>query len=143
MWTHNTGVASSNPTRVTIKMPLGNHLIKSTSVKRAQSSIYGFCHAENQFCNARSSKRDLRLMRLYKELFVMNLIHSESCFLSSLVRLYDLRWPPVRSHHLFDSFWNFRWHLCTPWKHQSEFMSISFSKLTNCIILPPPPQEGD
>ena len=45
----NTGVVSSNPARVTIKTPLarkstGNHLIKSTSLEKAQSPVSGFCH---------------------------------------------------------------------------------------------------
>ena len=55
--THNTGVLSSNPTRVTIEMPLvrqatGNHLIKSTFRKKTQSPVSGFCYARNRLCDA-------------------------------------------------------------------------------------------
>ena len=42
MWTHNTGVVSSDPTRVTIKRAMvsnatGNYLMKSTSPGKTQS----------------------------------------------------------------------------------------------------------
>ena len=42
MWTYDTGVISSNPARVTIKMPLtskatGNHLVKSTFLVKSRA----------------------------------------------------------------------------------------------------------
>ena len=48
--THDTRVVSLSPTRVTIKTPLerkamGNHLIKSTSLEKALSTVSGFCYA--------------------------------------------------------------------------------------------------
>ena len=53
---HNTGDVSMNHTRVTIKTPLvrkatGNHLIKSTSLEKAQSPVSGFCYPRNPVCD--------------------------------------------------------------------------------------------
>ena len=57
MRTHSTGVASSIPPCVTFKTPLvkkatGNHLMKSTSLEKAQSPVSGLCYARNRVCNA-------------------------------------------------------------------------------------------
>ena len=51
--THNTGVVSSNPARVTMKTPLarkttGNHLIKPTALEKIQSPVSGLCYGRNQ-----------------------------------------------------------------------------------------------
>ena len=48
----NTGIATSNPTRITMETPLarkatGSHLIKSTSLEKAQSLVFSFCDARN------------------------------------------------------------------------------------------------
>ena len=48
---------SSNPARVTIKIPLareatGNHLIQFTSLKNTQSPVSGLCYARNRVCDA-------------------------------------------------------------------------------------------
>ena len=48
MRTHNTGVVSSDPTRVTIKIPwvrqaTGNHLMNCTSLEKTRSSVSGLC----------------------------------------------------------------------------------------------------
>ena len=56
-WTHNSGVVSLNPTRVTSKMPLVknatvNHLMNSTSLEKTHSHISGLCYARNRVCNA-------------------------------------------------------------------------------------------
>ena len=62
MGTRNAGVVSSNPTRVTNETPLvrkamGNHVIKSTSVEKAQSPVSGFYCSRNRVCDAGSCSR--------------------------------------------------------------------------------------
>ena len=57
MRTHNTGVVSSIPPRVTIETKLvgkgtGNQFIDSISLEEAQSLVSGFCYARNRVCNA-------------------------------------------------------------------------------------------
>ena len=56
MRTHNTGVVSLIPPCITIKIPLvrkatGSHLIKPTSLEKAQSPVFGFCYSRNRVCN--------------------------------------------------------------------------------------------
>ena len=57
LWTHNTGVVSSNPACVTIETSLarktkGNHIVKSTSREMIHSPVPGFCYARNRVCDA-------------------------------------------------------------------------------------------
>ena len=57
MQTHNTGVVSSNPARVTTKTRLaskatGNNLIKSTYLEKTQSPFSGFSYARSQVYDA-------------------------------------------------------------------------------------------